>query len=81
MKVLVLVRYGDVKSPRPDEGGGIDAEVRDKLLQPFVTTKSAGIGLGLAVVKKVADEHGAELDFETGENGTTFRLKFPPAGT
>ncbi|MEE8103957.1 MAG: ATP-binding protein [Planctomycetota bacterium] len=63
-----------------DEGGGIDAEVRDELFQPFVSTKSAGIGLGLAVVKKVADEHGAELDFETGENGTTFRLKFPPAG-
>jgi len=63
-----------------DDGGGIDDEVRDRLYQPFVTTKSAGIGLGLAVVKKVADEHGAELDFESGKNGTTFRLKFPLAG-
>jgi nitrogen-specific signal transduction histidine kinase len=49
-------------------------EVRESLLQPFVTTKEAGIGLGLAVVKQVADEHGGELSFESGAQGTTFRL-------
>ena len=57
-----------------DNGPGIPAEVRESLLQPFVTTKEAGIGLGLAVVKQVADEHGATLDFQTGANGTTFTL-------
>jgi len=60
-----------------DEGAGIPAEVRESLLQPFVTTKEAGIGLGLAVVAQVAAEHGAELDFRTGERGTTFTLRFP----
>jgi len=59
-----------------DQGPGIRDEVKDVLLQPFVTTKAAGIGLGLAVVAQVAAEHGAALDFQTGEQGTTFRLRF-----
>jgi signal transduction histidine kinase len=61
-----------------DEGSGIPAEVRANLLQPFVTTKAGGIGLGLAVVAQVAEEHGATLDFRTGPQGTTFTLRFPP---
>jgi len=60
-----------------DEGPGIPAEVRETLLQPFVTTKAGGIGLGLAVVAQVAEEHGARLDFRTGPGGTTFSLTFP----
>jgi len=61
-----------------DEGPGIDPEIREMLFQPFVTTKAAGIGIGLAVVKQVADEHGARLEFDTGLGGTTFRMRFPP---
>lgn len=60
-----------------DEGPGIPEEVMGSLLQPFVTTKEGGIGLGLAVVAQVADEHGARLDFRTGPGGTTFTLVFP----
>jgi nitrogen-specific signal transduction histidine kinase len=47
------------------------------LLQPFVTTKEGGIGLGLAVVAQVAEEHGARLEFRTGRGGTTFSITFP----
>jgi signal transduction histidine kinase len=60
-----------------DEGRGIAAEVRDTLFQPFVTTKAAGIGLGLAVVRQVVDEHGATLDLDTSERGTRFTITFP----
>jgi signal transduction histidine kinase len=60
-----------------DEGAGIPEEVMESLLQPFVTTKEGGIGLGLAVVAQVAEEHGARLDFRTGPGGTTFTLSFP----
>jgi signal transduction histidine kinase len=60
-----------------DEGGGIPEKVMGSLLQPFVTTKEGGIGLGLAVVAQVAEEHGARLDFRTGQGGTTFTLVFP----
>jgi signal transduction histidine kinase len=60
-----------------DEGGGIPEEIMGSLLQPFVTTKEGGIGLGLAVVAQVAEEHGARLDFRTGKGGTTFSITFP----
>jgi signal transduction histidine kinase len=62
-----------------DEGPGIPEGVMGTLLQPFVTTKAGGIGLGLAVVAQVAEEHGARLDFRTGPGGTTFTLAFPPS--
>ena len=71
--VVRLVARGRVIAVE-DEGPGIPDEVRESLLQPFVTTKEAGIGLGLAVVKQVADEHGAELKFQTSAQGTTFTL-------
>jgi two-component system sensor histidine kinase HydH len=76
--VRVRARAGAVEVA--DEGPGIPAEVRETLLQPFVTTKAAGIGLGLAVVAQVAEEHGARLEYETSDNGTTFRLVWPADG-
>lgn len=58
-----------------DEGGGIPDEVREKIFEPFVTTRAAGIGLGLAVVRQVADEHAATLDFKSTPTGTTFTIR------
>jgi len=72
--VRLRVREGAIEVA--DDGPGIPQEVRESLLQPFVTTKEAGIGLGLAVVQQVADEHGADLAFQTGPEGTVFRLVF-----
>jgi signal transduction histidine kinase len=73
---VVRLRAGADGIEVEDQGPGIREEIKDSLLQPFVTTKAAGIGLGLAVVAQVAEEHGAELDFRTGADGTTFRLRF-----
>jgi signal transduction histidine kinase len=60
-----------------DRGPGIPPEARANLFQPFSTTRAAGIGLGLAVVKQVADEHGASIDVDSGPSGTTIALRFP----
>ena len=59
-----------------DEGEGVPAEVRESLFEAFVSTKAAGIGLGLAVVKRIVDEHGARIELESGSTGTQFRLTF-----
>ena len=55
-----------------DTGPGIPAEVRDRIFDPFVSTKPGGGGLGLAIAKQVAEEHGGTIRFETGKTGTTF---------
>ncbi len=62
-----------------DEGDGVPDEVRDSIFEPFVTTRTAGIGLGLAVVKRIADEHGARIELDTSPEGTTFRIEFNDA--
>ena len=44
-----------------DNGPGFADKVLKRAFEPYVTTKTKGTGLGLAVVKKIADEHGARL--------------------
>ncbi len=61
---LVLGERGQARAVRlavEDNGPGFAENVLKRAFEPYVTTKSKGTGLGLAVVKKIADEHGARL--------------------
>ncbi|CAN5632648.1 ATP-binding protein [soil metagenome] len=61
-----------------DTGPGITEEVRERIFEPNFSTKTSGMGLGLALVKRAVEESGGEIDFTTrlGE-GTTFHLWWP----
>ena len=65
-KVTLTTRWSParkrVKLTVSDEGPGSAPSILQRAFEPYVTTKSKGTGLGLAVVKKIADEHGARLD-------------------
>jgi nitrogen fixation/metabolism regulation signal transduction histidine kinase len=54
-------RGGVVEIAVDDHGKGVAAEARDKIFEPYMTTKSTGTGLGLAIARKVAIEHGGDL--------------------
>jgi two-component system NtrC family sensor kinase len=62
-----------------DAGSGIDPTVRERLFEPFVTTKGQrGTGLGLVVSRRIAERHGGTLEcIRTGPNGTLMRLELP----
>lgn len=63
-----------------DDGPGIPAEIRSRVFEPYVTTRQIGegMGLGLAICKKILLDHGGDLEIlETSPSGTTFRLTFP----
>lgn len=64
-----------------DDGGGIDPAVRDRVLEPFVTTRSSGdrrsSGLGLAVVDTLVRAQGASLAIASGTDGTTVTISLP----
>jgi nitrogen fixation/metabolism regulation signal transduction histidine kinase len=47
-----------------DNGSGFPEHILKRAFEPYVTTKAKGTGLGLAVVKKIADEHAARIDLK-----------------
>jgi signal transduction histidine kinase len=61
-----------------DNGPGIQESIREKVLQPFFTTKEEGTGLGLSIAARIIEEHGGWLDFTSEEGkGTTFVITLP----
>ena len=60
-----------------DNGPGVPNDIVANLFDPFVTTKSSGSGLGLALVAKVIGEHGGIIEFESHPRLTTFRVLMP----
>ena len=60
-----------------DNGTGIPDEIRAHVFEPFVTTKTNGSGLGLALVAKIIGNHGGMVECEAGNRGTTFRILLP----
>jgi signal transduction histidine kinase len=60
-----------------DNGPGPPPELAETLCEAFVTSKPEGVGLGLALAKQVADEHGGWLSWSRTEGETRFRLTLP----
>lgn len=74
---------GRVRLTVQDQGSGFPAHILQRAFEPYVTTKPRGTGLGLAVVKKIADEHGARIDLSNRMEGEDIRgaqvsLSFAP---
>jgi two-component system sensor kinase FixL len=72
---ITTVRAGDmVEISVADTGPGLPESVRARLFQPFVTTKSSGMGVGLSVCRTIVEAHGGELRVEDGAGGGTVFL-------
>ena len=69
-----------------DNGVGLPAENRERLLEPYVTTREKGTGLGLAIVGKILEEHGGKIELrdapavKEGGRGAWVRLSFAVEG-
>jgi len=65
-----------------DRGAGIDEAARSRIFEPFVTTKEAGMGMGLSICKTIIEAHGGELSYRSrSEGGTSFYFTLPTAIT
>ncbi len=61
-----------------DRGSGIDPKHLESIFNPFFPTKSEGVGLGLAIVSKIIDEHGGQIAVESAPGeGSVFRVYLP----
>ncbi|MCM4160592.1 GHKL domain-containing protein [Antarcticibacterium flavum] len=78
----ILVRVEEVEDmvsiTVSDNGVGIAEENKEKVFEPKFTTKSSGMGLGLAMVKNLVETYGGSITFTSKRNkGTIFTVKFP----
>jgi signal transduction histidine kinase len=70
-----------------DQGTGVPAELREKIFEPYYTTKDTGnkrrgLGLGLAICRKIAELHRAEISvLQNVPSGSVFMVSFPPEAT
>jgi signal transduction histidine kinase len=61
-----------------DTGTGISADVLSRLFEPYVTTKTKGLGLGLAIARRIVEAHGGRIDAENRpEGGSRFTIVLP----
>src|ERR1051326_2081669 len=80
-KVFISARTssGEAIVDVSDDGPGVAPEIRERLFEPYTTTRriGEGMGLGLSISKKIMLDHGGDLDFVDTRTGATFRLTFP----
>ncbi|MFN3963740.1 MAG: ATP-binding protein, partial [Fimbriimonadaceae bacterium] len=62
-----------------DNGPGIPAAIRERVFEPYFTTKGAedGTGLGLAICRKLTEAHGGTIALHSSPEGTQIRVTFP----
>ena len=71
-------RFGDsIHLCVSDDGPGVPDGALPRLFEPFFTTRPQGTGLGLSVVKAVAEAHGGDVAVNTSDLGTSFTIMFP----
>lgn len=80
--VEVIESDEDITISVTDNGIGLPQD-RERILEPYVTTRDKGTGLGLAIVNKIVEEHGGEMSFSSIESGgtcVTLRFARDPSG-
>jgi two-component system nitrogen regulation sensor histidine kinase NtrY len=79
----LVVEEATVAFEVEDNGVGLPAKDRDRLTEPYVTTREKGTGLGLAIVKRILEDHGGELELTDAPGGegalAVLRLPATPA--
>ena len=80
LKARLIADNDQVAFEIEDNGVGLPAKDRDRLTEPYVTTREKGTGLGLAIVKRIMEEHGGMLLMQDASEppGAKVILRFPP---
>ncbi len=79
VELIAVTANGDLVISVQDSGSGVPADLRERIWEPFFTTRQRGTGLGLAIVRKRVQEIGGSASLEAGHNGhgALFQLRIP----
>lgn len=78
LEILSGLAGPNVQVTFSDTGEGIPSDIMQKIFSPLLTTKAQGMGLSLAICKRIVDSHGGKIQAETcEEKGTTFKVILP----
>ena len=78
VRVAGARRHGAVEVAVEDTGPGVDAITERRLFEPLITTKDKGVGLGLALVKRIVERHGGTVSYEPrAGGGSRFTVRLP----
>jgi len=80
--IASALENADVVIRVEDAGHGIPDAMRQRLFDPFITSKQSGMGMGLAICKSIVEAHGGELDAAPRDGGgTVFTFRLPVLGS
>ncbi|HET7786199.1 MAG TPA: HAMP domain-containing sensor histidine kinase [Myxococcales bacterium] len=79
VRVQATATEAHVEVTVEDSGKGIDPAIRARLFEPLITTKAKGIGLGLALVKRIVERHGGTIAHAPLDKGARFVIRLPRA--
>ena len=69
---------GTIELAVEDSGPGVPADLRERVFEPFFTTRSRGVGLGLAVARQIVEAHGGKIDVGKSDlGGALFTVRLP----
>jgi signal transduction histidine kinase len=80
VRIIGSSQGGQLQLAVEDSGPGVDPSVRPRLFEPLMTTKAKGIGLGLALVKRIVERHGGTIGHESAPGGGARFVVRLPAG-
>jgi signal transduction histidine kinase len=78
VRVVAAAADGGIEVAVEDSGPGVDATTMRRLFEPLITTKAQGIGLGLALVKRIVERHGGSVGYQPRPGGgARFTVRLP----
>ncbi len=78
IKIQNVLKEQDIEMAFTDSGRGIPEDILPKIFSPLVTTKAKGMGMGLAICKRIVEAHGGKIAVESAvDKGTTITINLP----
>ena len=81
LTISTCERHGLIEVKVADTGSGIPSELKNRLFEPFVTSKDNGLGVGLSISKTIIEAHRGDISVEDNKpSGSVFTFRLPPGG-